>query len=155
MPRGWWFVRWLGTAMAVLSLLTHSWEQDTEGRSAAHITEGGGDVDTDNVYCQHRRGRAEERKSPNDVFVYSPDMFCISPLPSFHVIHMIILMFTYSTYGRSVRHKHRNLNKWSSRIVILKGFFFFRSGPMYPPVLTAENQHSCIVVHKRIRVWLH
>ncbi|KAG7511495.1 protocadherin-15 isoform X5 [Solea senegalensis] len=31
MRRGWWLVRWLGTGMAVLSLLTHSWGQDTEG----------------------------------------------------------------------------------------------------------------------------
>ncbi|XP_072246982.1 protocadherin-15-like [Leuresthes tenuis] len=30
MRRGWWLVRWLGTGMAVLSLLTHSWGQDTE-----------------------------------------------------------------------------------------------------------------------------
>ncbi|XP_062422490.1 protocadherin-15-like isoform X1 [Pungitius pungitius] len=31
MRRGWWLVRWLGTGMAILSLLTHSWGQDTEG----------------------------------------------------------------------------------------------------------------------------
>ncbi|XP_071778111.2 protocadherin-15-like isoform X2 [Centroberyx gerrardi] len=30
MRRGWWLVRWLGTGMAILSLLTHSWGQDTE-----------------------------------------------------------------------------------------------------------------------------
>ncbi|XP_039994772.1 protocadherin-15-like isoform X5 [Xiphias gladius] len=30
MQRGWWLVRWLGTGMAILSLLTHSWGQDTE-----------------------------------------------------------------------------------------------------------------------------
>ncbi|XP_037637635.1 protocadherin-15-like isoform X7 [Sebastes umbrosus] len=29
MRRGWWLVRWLGTGMAILSLLTHSWGQDT------------------------------------------------------------------------------------------------------------------------------
>ncbi|XP_040905746.1 protocadherin-15a [Toxotes jaculatrix] len=30
MQQGWWLVRWLGTGMAILSLLTHSWGQDTE-----------------------------------------------------------------------------------------------------------------------------
>ncbi|XP_030298236.1 protocadherin-15 isoform X6 [Sparus aurata] len=30
MRRGWWLVRWMGTGMAILSLLTHSWGQDTE-----------------------------------------------------------------------------------------------------------------------------
>ncbi|XP_068183627.1 protocadherin-15-like [Antennarius striatus] len=30
MQRGWWLVRWLGTGTAILSLLTHSWGQDTE-----------------------------------------------------------------------------------------------------------------------------
>ncbi|XP_047459722.1 protocadherin-15-like isoform X2 [Mugil cephalus] len=30
MQRGWWLVRWLGTGMAILCLLTHSWGQDTE-----------------------------------------------------------------------------------------------------------------------------
>ncbi|XP_028459003.1 protocadherin-15 isoform X1 [Perca flavescens] len=30
MRRGWWLIRWLGTGMAILSLLTHSWGQDTE-----------------------------------------------------------------------------------------------------------------------------
>uniref|UniRef100_A0A669CTT1 Protocadherin-related 15a n=1 Tax=Oreochromis niloticus TaxID=8128 RepID=A0A669CTT1_ORENI len=30
MRRGWWLVRWLGTGMAILSLLTHSWGQNTE-----------------------------------------------------------------------------------------------------------------------------
>ncbi|XP_041645580.1 protocadherin-15a [Cheilinus undulatus] len=30
MRRGWWLVRWLGTGMAILSLLNHSWGQDTE-----------------------------------------------------------------------------------------------------------------------------
>ncbi|XP_027133962.1 protocadherin-15 isoform X1 [Larimichthys crocea] len=30
MRRGWWLVRWLGTGMAILSLLAHSWGQDTE-----------------------------------------------------------------------------------------------------------------------------
>ena len=34
MRRGWWLVRWLGTGMAILSLLTHSWGQDTEGMSS-------------------------------------------------------------------------------------------------------------------------
>ncbi|XP_041866277.1 protocadherin-15a isoform X2 [Melanotaenia boesemani] len=29
MRRGWWLVRWLGTGMAILSLLIHSWGQDT------------------------------------------------------------------------------------------------------------------------------
>lgn len=36
MQRGWWLVRWLGTGMAILSLLTHSWGQDTEGMSSQH-----------------------------------------------------------------------------------------------------------------------
>ncbi|XP_075997829.1 protocadherin-15-like [Genypterus blacodes] len=30
MRRGWWLIRWLGTGLAILSLLTHSWGQDTE-----------------------------------------------------------------------------------------------------------------------------
>ncbi|XP_034753511.1 protocadherin-15a isoform X3 [Etheostoma cragini] len=30
MRRGWWLIRWLGTGMAILSLLSHSWGQDTE-----------------------------------------------------------------------------------------------------------------------------
>ncbi|XP_017286287.1 protocadherin-15 isoform X5 [Kryptolebias marmoratus] len=30
MQRGWWLVRWLGTGMAILSLLTYSWGQNTE-----------------------------------------------------------------------------------------------------------------------------
>ncbi|XP_028278961.1 protocadherin-15-like [Parambassis ranga] len=30
MRRGWWLVRWLGTGMAILSLLNHSWGQNTE-----------------------------------------------------------------------------------------------------------------------------
>ena len=34
MRRGWWLVRWMGTGMAILSLLTHSWGQDTEGKSS-------------------------------------------------------------------------------------------------------------------------
>lgn len=33
MRRGWWLIRWLWTGMAILSLLTHSWGQDTEGMS--------------------------------------------------------------------------------------------------------------------------
>lgn len=36
MRRGWWLVRWLGTGMAILSLLTHSWGQDTEGMKSQH-----------------------------------------------------------------------------------------------------------------------
>ncbi|XP_055358409.1 protocadherin-15 isoform X2 [Betta splendens] len=29
MRRGWWLIRWLGTGLAILSLLSHSWGQDT------------------------------------------------------------------------------------------------------------------------------
>lgn len=39
MRRGWWLIRWLVTGMAILSLMTHSWGQDTEGRNSQHFGE--------------------------------------------------------------------------------------------------------------------
>lgn len=39
MQRGWWLIRWLVTGMAILSLMTHSWGQDTEGRNSQHCGE--------------------------------------------------------------------------------------------------------------------
>lgn len=36
MRRGWWLIRWLGTGLAILSLLTHSWGQDTGGERCKH-----------------------------------------------------------------------------------------------------------------------
>lgn len=39
MRQGWWLIRWLVTGMAILSLMTHSWGQDTEGRNSQHCGE--------------------------------------------------------------------------------------------------------------------
>lgn len=39
MGRGRWLVRWLGTGMAILSLLTYSWSQDTEGMRSLYIVD--------------------------------------------------------------------------------------------------------------------